>query len=88
MHIDFQKNIWDGGSFYWPGGTCNITWDYNDDGGVNSVSGNPTGAHDLKQVNPQYSNASSGNFAPQNTTITGYGANDAVTSYSYLGGVQ
>jgi hypothetical protein len=88
MHIDFQKNIWDGGSFYWPGGTCNVTWDYNDDGGVNSVSGNLTGAHDLKQVNPQYSNVSSGNFAPQNTTIMSYGANDAVTSYSYLGGVQ
>jgi hypothetical protein len=85
---DIQKNILDGGNVYMPGGACRVTWDYNDDGGVNAISGNPVGPHDLKQVNPQYTNALGGNFTPQNTTIRTYGANDSVTSFPYLGGVQ
>jgi hypothetical protein len=85
MFLDFQKNIWDGGSLYWPGNTCKVTWDYNDNGGVNSISGNPVGAHDLKQVNPQYMNVGSGNFVPQNATILTSGASDSVTAYPYLG---
>jgi hypothetical protein len=84
--LDIRKNIIDGGATEIRS-NCTSIWDYNDDGGVYPISGNPVGPHDLKQVNPQYVNASSGNFKPQNTTILTYGANDPVTRFPYLGGV-
>lgn len=89
--LDVQKNILDGGSAYFGGGSgtgaCKVIWDYNDDGGVNSLSNNPVGTHDLKQVNPQYVNATGGNFTPQNTTILTYGAKNPITSAAQLGAI-
>jgi hypothetical protein len=82
--LDIQKNIIDGGTTEIRS-NCAITWDYNDDGGVYPISGNPVGPHDLKQVNPQYVNPAGGNFKPQNTTILNHGTNNPVTPFSHLG---
>ena len=85
--INIQKNIVDGGQSGWDSACgSKITWNYNDDGGVYATSlGGSAGSNDLKNVNPQYVSASTGNFTPQNTTITTYGAGDSVTSYAYVG---
>jgi hypothetical protein len=85
--LDIQKNIIDGGETDIHS-NCMTTWDYNDDGGVYPIRGNPVGPHDLKQVNPQYVNASARDLTPQNTTILSWGANDSVTSFTYLGARQ
>jgi hypothetical protein len=82
--FDVQKNVVDGGVFDIHS-SCTLKWDYNDDGGVYVGVGNPVGAHDLNGVNPQYVDASAGNFTPQNTMILNYGANDPVTTFLYLG---
>jgi hypothetical protein len=82
--LDLQKNIVDGGTTDIHS-NCTTTWDYNDAGGLYPISGNPSGPHDLARVNPQYVNASAGNFTPQNTTILTYGTNDSVTPAAYLG---
>jgi hypothetical protein len=85
--LDIQKNIIDGGTTTIAKGTaCNITWDYNDDGGVYAIAGNPVGEHDLKKVDPRYADASGGNFTPRNNAINS--AIDAATSCPYLGAIQ
>jgi len=85
--INIQKNIVDGGQSGWDSACgSKITWNYNDDGGAYPTNlGGSAGANDLKNVNPQYVSASTGNFTPQNTTITTYGANDPVTSNTCVG---
>jgi hypothetical protein len=82
--LDIQKNIFDGGAVAINSG-CSTTWDYNDDGGVFAITGNPVGPHDLKQINPQYVNPAGGNFKPQNTTILNHGTKNPVTPFSHLG---
>jgi hypothetical protein len=82
--LDLEKNIWDGGNVT-IGSACVTTWNYNDDGGVAPITGNPVGSQDLSNINPQYVNASSGNFTPQNSTVLTYGSGDSVTSFAYLG---
>jgi hypothetical protein len=84
--LDIQKNIVDGGETDIHG-NCAITWDYNDDGGVYSIRGNPIGAHDLIRANPQYLNAQGGDFEPQNATVLTYGAKNPITPAAQLGAV-
>lgn len=82
--LDIEKNIVDGGTTDIHS-TCATTWNYNDDGGLLAITGNPVGGDDLKQVNPLYMDAGTGNFTPQDTTILTWGATDLVTSAAYLG---
>ena len=84
--LDIQKNIVDGGQTDIHG-NCSLTWDYNDDGGMYAISGNPVGRHDLIRANPQYSNAEGGDFEPHNATIVTYGARNPITSATHLGAV-
>ena len=65
--------------------TCATVWNYNDDGGVFAISGNPRGAKDLIGIEPLYVSASSGNFTPTDTTVLNWGLADTVTSAAYLG---
>jgi hypothetical protein len=82
--LDIQKNIIDGGPTDIHS-TCSTIWDFNDNGGVNAISGNPAGLDNLLKVNPLYMGASTGNFTPQDPTVLTWGSGDSVTSMVYLG---
>jgi len=83
--LDIEKNIVDGGTTDIHS-TCATTWNYNDDGGELTITGNPIGLNDLNNVDPLYVSVSTGNFTPQSPSLVlTWGAPDTVTSAAYLG---
>jgi hypothetical protein len=83
--LDIQKNLIDGAVTNIHSG-CAMTWNYNDDGGALTISGNPSGPNDV-HVNPIYLSPNTGDFTPTDptNTVQTLGAPNSVTPYAYLG---
>ena len=85
--VAIQNNIFDGGQIKIYSG-CDISWDYNDDGGalgLVAMSGVSPGAHDLQNVNPLYMNPSSFDMHLQATSPVLNAGDDLVPGVTWMG---
>jgi hypothetical protein len=82
--LEIQRNIIDGGDTrIVKGPGCKVIWDYNVDGGVHSISGNPVGAHDLTRFDPKYADSLHGDFRPH--AILPSSVSGSAPLHSYIG---